>query len=94
MKAFFFTHCRTTVDMLSNEGLREETFSTEEKSDYNDKNVDSGEGTKVSKKRIAIGCRQWKEIVEGYGSMDEEIKETQKKLLELQNLVSNVLRQA
>ncbi|XP_046853500.1 dixin-like isoform X2 [Xenia sp. Carnegie-2017] len=80
---------RTRVDMLSNEGLREETFSTEEKSDYNDKNIDSGEGTKVSKKRIAIGCRQWKEIVEGYGSMDEEIKETQKKLLELQNLLLN-----
>lgn len=51
-------------------------------------NTASGDGSKTSKKRVAIDCRQWKEIVEGYGIMEEDVKETRKKLIALQDLVS------
>ncbi|XP_028401481.1 dixin-like isoform X2 [Dendronephthya gigantea] len=52
-------------------------------------NTDSGDGGKALKKRVAIGCRQWKEIVEGYGIMEEDVKETRKKLIALQDLLLN-----
>ena len=51
-------------------------------------NADAGEGSKALKKRVAIGCRQWKEIVESYGIMEDDVKETRKKLIALQDLVS------
>ena len=51
-------------------------------------NTDSGDGSKAPKKRVAIGCRQWKEIVESYGIMEDDVKETRKKLITLQDLVS------
>ena len=51
-------------------------------------NTDSGDGAKALKKRVAIGCRQWKEIVEGYSIMEWDVKETRKKLIALQDIVS------
>lgn len=52
-------------------------------------NAGSGDGSKALKKRVAIGCRQWKEIVDSYGIMEEDAKETRKRLLALQDLVSD-----
>lgn len=52
-------------------------------------NTDSGDGAKALKKRVAIGYRQWKEIVESYGIMEEDVKETRKKLITLQDLLLN-----
>lgn len=51
-------------------------------------NTGSGDGAKALKRRVAVDCKQWKEIVEGYGIMEEDVKETRKKLIALQDLVS------
>ena len=52
------------------------------------RNTGSGDGAKAVKRRVAVDCKQWKEIVDGYGIMEEDVKETRKKLIALQDLVS------
>ena len=71
--------------------MRKSTTPTEGRNlDGLSANTDSGGGVKAVKKRVAIGCRQWKEIVDGYVIMEEDVKETRKKLLALQDLVSTI----
>lgn len=53
---------------------------------------DSGDGAGpqsiVTKKRVTISCNQWKEIVEGFSFMEDDVRETRKSLLYLQGVVS------
>jgi hypothetical protein len=71
------------------EVLRKSTATTDSSNvDSKAGNTDTGDAAKPLKKRVAIGCRQWKEIVEGYSIMEDDVKETRKKLIALQDLVS------